>query len=207
MKSSAVLERSETVERTAQYILATVLWFHVRFDRWPTMIELSRFASYREPDRADAMTWLREVNFLVRDKDEKTGYVVHRVSDEAREYMTPPSMERIELDDADKFGATALPEDEDAAAICSWVMSYCYKNSRWPTPWHFQSCGVHKRDPVAFRGALSYLIDNGRLVQVHIRRGPRKVTRLIDTTLCPQYEGKDGHIYFWSTVAGAFPEP
>jgi len=206
MKSSLVSRRSNTVERTGQYILATVLWFHARNDRWPTMIELSRFASYREPDRAEAMPWLREMNFLIRDKDEKTGYVVHRVSDEARQYMTPPSMDKVELDIND-LDSLVLPDDEDETWLVVWATTYYDKNHRWPTPWHYPACGLYKRDVVAFRRALDRMLEDGRLVQVHIRRGPRKVTRLIDTTYCPQYEGKDGHIYFWSTAAGEFPEP
>ena len=170
-------------------------------------------ASWRREHRPEGIQWVREMDFLIKERNEKD-VIVHRVSDEGRQFVTLPSFEPITMSsppsptDMEAFVYHfALPDDEDELALVNWAINCYRRNGKWPTPNHYNSSGIYQRDAALFWEVFNRLIDDGRLARIHVRRGKRKVTRLVYTRYCPQFAGKDGYIYFWSTVQGPFPEP
>lgn len=181
-------------------MLTTLIWFHQRFDRWPTTREMSRMKSYANPDRGEAVPWLREMGYVIKEKT-ATG-TIHRVTHDGREFVKTPSlaMQYPEM-------PVPLPDDENEQWIVNWVINFCSRHGRWPTPWHYRQCGLYQQDTPLFWETLENLVNIGLLVRIQIRRGRRQVTRLVDTTYCPHLKGCDGFIYYWSTADGPFPEP
>jgi hypothetical protein len=190
--------------RAGMHLLVTTLWHHERFYRWPTTLELSRMASWRNPDRPEGVEWLREGGLLVKEKGE-TG-TCHRVTDEGRRTVAIPDMRPIEPTSPEEVAKLSLPEDEDECALVGWVLTFQGRNGNWPTPWNYQSCGLYQRDIDEFWRAHDRLVGQGRLVRINMWRGRSSLTRLVDIKYCPELEGKDRFMYFWSVADGPFPK-
>jgi hypothetical protein len=201
-----VESRGDFKYRAAMPILVAVLWHHARFDRWPSTLELSRMAPWRHCLRSLGDEFLRENFFLIKEKDEN-GYVVHRVTAEGRLFVTLPSLEPGPTTSVNQMERALLPDDENQMILVNWVYNFYKKNGRWPTPKHYKFCGLYKRSPDEFHQAIHLLVECSKLVEIHIRRGRRQVTRLVDTAWLPEFFGKHDYVYFWSTTQGPFPEP
>lgn len=195
------VDDSPATIRAASYVLVTALWHHARFGSWPTTQQMSRMKSWSYPGRSEGLKYVRELEYLVRERDSE-GHIVHRVSREGLLFVTAPDMELTEPE-----GLVPLPEEEDELKVCLWIYNFKIRTGNWPTPWHYQQSAVYRDSPVAFHATIEMLVSLGRLVRVEIRRGRRKVTRVIDTIYCPAYKGMEGRMFFWSTSQGPFPEP